>query len=246
MAKDKRKFAIAYQKWNELYEKRRFSVAPHFGKIAIICSFLTDYDGVLGGQKDIAEIEAFAAEAYALKAQAEENQRRAEVFEDATADTVKTVLRDEEISDIITIGHGALAYLYMPSERRRSSPLRFSERSYTEPNPVEQPGNRFDWFDVSQAATHLKTGSFTQRHCGHAVRELSVPLGLFAITDPSKVIVPLNTVFIPKSLEDTENDKLQPIIDEPMSGQLQYSEVKELFSKETYLEGICGDGDNES
>lgn len=234
--RDKQRFDEATAKWQELRAKKCFSVGPDAGRIAVICSTLIDYDNAYvsfdedeevrkaendkKAEEAAAEIENLRSEAQDFKSQASLAGVDAVVFDEATGDDFREVLTDPSFSSIIAIGHGSLSYLYMPNGML-DAPLRFSEFS-AEKGPQN---NRFDWWDVSREANHLKQGYFLQRQCGHAVRNLSVPMGVFAMADQRFVYAPVNTGFKPKFLLDRA-DLIESVA---IKSRITYEEIKKYY-----------------
>lgn len=75
---------------------------------------------------------------------------------------------------------------------------------------------------------HLKQGYFVQRMCGNYNRDLSVPLGAFAVTSMSNIIAAPGVAFCPE-IDPNDEHKLRNITHKPFLG---YREIKELFPKE--------------
>lgn len=218
MPGDRKEFERAHAHWQELMARRQFSVAPDVGKTAILSSHAMVSAESLGQE----EVQQFDTEAYDIAEGLSAEGYEVDVIIDAKGDDFKDVLKDRTTSDIIVIGHGALPYIYMQNGLRKDQSGYQTEYS-----------DRFDWRDVAAAADHLKTGLFIQRTCGHYVRKLSVPLGLFAVNDPSRVIAAVNNHFTPKNLSDPQNERLYPALspDFPLS----YGLIKRVFDNDLHV-----------
>lgn len=213
MASDKIQFERAQTRWQVLANDQAYSVPRDIGNTAIIVSF---YEGF---SADIpTELKEFADEAKVLATEVQLGGGKAEVVTDATGHDITRILRDPDITDIITIGHGALSYLYVENG------LRYNELN-----------NRYDWRDVSHNADHLKTGRFIQRHCGNASRRLSVPLGSFAMQAQNWVIAATNKSFNPTSVYDPGLNWV------PTSASPTYKEIKTTYSYDSFLEDWAED-----
>ncbi len=225
--RDKEKFEKATERWYRLHEQGRYSVPPNVGRLAVICSTML-YHGYEGQEVVEAEIANLRKEAADYKAHAELNGIEAVVFDSATFADLREVLRDETFSSVATVGHGALPYLYLAGGGHLVDSWRFEDISETTPLPVN---DRFDWFDVAMEATHLKLGTFEQRQCGHAIYDLSVPMGVFAMADHRFVYAPTNATFQPKSLLDpVENEKIESVA---FGDQITYDEIVSFYGKLT-------------
>lgn len=207
MASDESMLKAAIKKWQELYAERTFSVAPGMGYIAILCSETNDWLYEPGSPEAIAEIELFAREAKQLKEIARLAGRSTRIFAKADYAAMAEVLGDRDATDVITIGHGSLSTFDVPG---------------TEEDTV-------DWSDVSDLTDHLKTGNFSQRHCGGVSRTLAVPLGTFALADIRNLFAAVGTSFEPKTIFDEEVRKLKAVFTHPLAGQLTYKGLKEQF-----------------
>lgn len=216
MASDRVQFNRAQEKWLKLHEEGHYSVPGILGKVAIICSYVTEFEPLDKCEpvnlKDDEDIEEFKTEAIQIGSFFNMLGQKVELVLNAEARDFRAILQDPTINRIVTIGHGALSYLYMPN-----------------PTAKNKGGNRFDWRDAAEAADHLKLGIFTQRHCGNSVRKLSVPLGAFTVADQSQVVATANEAFNPRSLSDAaENAKLRSVVAQPLSYEL----VGKLFPKQ--------------
>lgn len=216
MASDRRQFERAMERWDELRETRAYSVPQHVGTTAIIASgyALKDTD------EGRFEVAGFSHEAYAFADKIQATGQKTEVAVNATGEDLRAILRDPSICNVITIGHGALPYLYIENGLREGHGT---------------PNDRFDWKDVSGSTDHLKTGYFLQRHCGNASRLLSVPLGAFALHDQSNVFAPTEQYFDPTGPDDeAENAKICQVSE---LTRLTYPYVKAAYSYERFLMG---------
>jgi hypothetical protein len=125
---------------------------------------------------------AFEEDAYLVSGDFAGLGIESQIFPAYTLNDASKVLQHPEMTHIITIGNGNLSTSYA------------------------HDGGRFDWQFVSRYSSHLKTGRFVQRHCGQPIRELSVPLGTFAMARHSDVYAaygrPLPTRI---AMEDEQN-----------------------------------------
>ena len=211
MATNRRKLKNAISKWDQLHDAGDFSLPEKLGTTAIICSMLDDSkeDQLLGMHsihKSRKELKLFRNEALALADRISRMGELAEVVINASANDFKTILRDPTYSSIQVIGHGNLAALFIKGEK---------DQDY------------FDWNDVSRETDHLKQGVFTQRTCGNIVRNYSVPLGTFAMSDHSRIIAPVACEFSPRGLDHPQcNDLLVPVTDRP---RMDFAYIKNTF-----------------
>lgn len=207
MAGDRQRFNRALDKWDALKESDYLSVPKGLGQIAIFCSYAVIdivHDKLYKrGKKDVAN---FRNEAFAIADRLKAQEYCAQVILNASLGDFASVLKDPKVSDIITIGHGDLSTLLIGNNEELSE---------------------VDWLDVSNFSDHLKTGQFVQRQCGNFTRDLSVPLGLFSVSDHSNIIAPSGMSFTPYGLDHPDNDFLRPVTDNP---RLSYREAKNTFS----------------
>jgi hypothetical protein len=199
MASDRKQFRDAADKWEELYNERRFSLAPDIGITAIMYAVAT-----AGDTDDARENERinFEDEAHDIADVLMSQKRRTEVMRGITQSAFyNEVLARHEVASVILIGHGNFS------------------------NVISDHSSVIDWRDVSYISTHLKRGIFEQRFCGHYMRDLSVPLGLFAVSDPRRIYAAKGTQFAP---ERNPNDEklMRPITSK---SRLHYGDIKALF-----------------
>jgi hypothetical protein len=191
---DKEQFRRAMQGWEHLHAEKAYSVPPRLGRVAILCSFITNVhtkepDGLQPNDHD-QEIHAFKQESYALADWLLSQHRRPEVILNVDAGDIDDVLREPRFSDVITVGHGSLCGFYAHNT---------------------DDGNYVSWQAVACSADHLKQGLFIQRHCGGIARNLSVPYGAFAVTDHRNVLAAIGSDFQPTDLNHPDNDLLRPV-----------------------------------
>ncbi len=222
MPGDRKEFDRANNRWQQLHEQQAYSMPAELGKVAIMCSY--NYDASASEYDDIEE---FASEAFEFEQHYRLRQRDVEIIEDANSDDMRSILRDPSFSSVITIGHGALPYIYMHNGKRRL---------FSPDGDFETVNNRVDWRDVSRMADHLKTGAFVQRHCGNYARRLSVPLGTFAVVSPSNVWAPVGSYFSPRNLQDPENKRMRRVAELP---SLTYEYVKHMFDYNEFQAEQC-------
>lgn len=197
MASDRSQYNRALRRWDSLHDQQAYSAPVNDGDVAIL------YSDYVMGNKDEKEIEwnAFREEAYNIATLLGARGISSEVFDAFTLDDAAEVLADPDFSSIVVIGNGNLSETYAHG------------------------GTSFDWRFVAEHATHLKTGRFTQRHCGQAIRELSVPLGTFALCDHSSVYAAYDT-YLPTTMTDEYEAAIQRL--HPYT-RLGYRALKNMF-----------------
>lgn len=201
MAGNRKVFERSMKKWEEFYKEGHFSAPIEVGKTAIVSSYFTDEapDTITG----VTELQSFRIEALALADRVRAVGRKPELAIDASRDDITRLIQDPDVANIYMIGNGSLSSLVLDVK------------------------DYYDWTDVSQASTHLKQGLFIQRQCGNLSRVLNVPLGLFAVTDARNVQAAFGEDFYPLSLDDAENDKIQPLFN---TDRVDYALIKSLGS----------------
>ena len=139
------------------------------------------------------EVKAFRSEALSLADRyLTTGSYAVEVALNATSSDTVSMIQSPHITDIVVIGHGSLT-------------------------DVDFPEGSMDWWDASIQTTHLKTGQFVQRICGHFSRRLNVPLGTFVVADQRQVIAPVKEYFQPKGLLHIDNELLQAAHSQPLN-----------------------------
>lgn len=200
MAGDRKQFDRALQKWEHLRERRVFSYPHHAGVVAILYSSYSIKSAAEADQ----ELRIFKRDARRVKGIARRHGFGAETIGKYTRDDIKAVLADRAITSVVTIGHGDISSVYMGDH-----------------------DDKFDWRDVAEATTHLKTGMFTQRHCGNYMRDVSVPLATFAMMDHRRIFAPAGMSFDPdycdESARDFEERKVRQVFP---SEQASYDWIK--------------------
>lgn len=189
MASDKQQFERATQKWERLQADKAFSVPRHMGRTAIVYS---TFFGLNDEEKENDRF-LFSKEADDLRKRLSRHKRRSFIVEEVTGDDMRYILTDPMVSSVVSIGHGALSYMYL-------------DNGVMIRDGKQIQNDRFDWRDVAESADHLKTGIFTQRHCGNFSRRLSVPLGCFAMTAHHNVYAPVGQYFSVEDLQDPLNE----------------------------------------
>jgi hypothetical protein len=201
MPGNRKLFNGAIEKWEILAKEDHFSVPPEIGKTAIVSSFFTDEPP--DTETGITELASFRNEAHELANRVYLAGGTPELAIDATRGDIDSLIQDPEVASMYVIGNGSLSSLLL------------GVKDY------------YDWKNVADATTHLKQGNFVQRQCGGLTRILNVPLGLFAVRDPRSVHAAFNVDFYPRSLDDPENNKVQPVFD---TDQIDYETIKALGS----------------
>lgn len=198
MVADRKKFTRALNHWDELHANEEYSYPPEYGTAAVMYSRYT-----LGTtrRERRQELEMFCSEAEHIANALYQREHDVQVIRNISAQSLESVFKDREISDVVLIGHGALSHIWLDS------------------------GEDYDWADVSAATDHLKTGVIVQRFCGHIVRQTSVPFATFAASDHSRVIAPVGSYFAPED-DPEDDDLLKPIT---QRSRLTYDTIKRLF-----------------
>ncbi|MBP7806919.1 hypothetical protein KA047_00290 [Candidatus Saccharibacteria bacterium] len=209
MASDRQRFNRAVAHWENLRTEGHFSNPVEQASIAIVSSQFTDDDpDTVSG---ITELESFRIEALELADRARKAGLRPEVAINATRSDITALIQDPSVATMYMIGNGSLSSLILGIE------------------------DRYDWHHASTASNHLKLGQFIQRQCGGLSRQLNVPLGLFVMEDPRSIHAALGLEFYPISLDDPENEKIQPIFDTRF---FSYQSIKQIHVADT-ISGIA-------
>ncbi|MDL2342189.1 MAG: hypothetical protein QFB87_03885 [Patescibacteria group bacterium] len=208
MASDRKQYEQALRKWDSLQQAECFSVPDEIGRLAVIYS-CHDFS------HDETDIDTFQAEACHIQTLVEARGKATDVLAAATGNVLSDVIANPAYSSVITIGHGALSYLYVTNGKWK-----------------DNAGDRYDWRDVSLASTHLKTGVFMQRQCGNVTRRFSAPLGMFAMRSHAQVLAPSGCNFEPYGLSDVQNNLVVPVTHR---SRLGYDDIKAAFSYEEFL-----------
>lgn len=198
MASDRQQFNRAFNKWQELHHSERYSASQSDGVIAVGYSRFSVQDLM---SQQVREVAGFYDEATILCETAERKGRKARLYDGLTRASMANILLDEEVSDIVLIGHGSLSSIYLDN--------------------IEI----YDWQDVSRQTTHLKQGVFIQRFCGNNLRSISIPLGTFSVSKHPHVIAPVDQSFDPNH-EPGDEELLRPITDSSITS---YDEAKRKF-----------------
>lgn len=183
MSSDRKQFRRAVKKLETLRNERAFSLAPETGAVAILYSLCSiEADGPAADR----ELAVFKKEAEEIDKNTRDLGRYTDVIEGINEDSLGYVVTNPDFSDIIMIGHGNFSNVFTDND------------------------DRIDWLDISKMTTHLKLGTFVQRFCGNYMRDLSVPLGLFAVADPANILAPSGVSYDPVAHPEHEDD-LRPI-----------------------------------
>lgn len=207
MASDRKQFARAMDRWEGLWEKRRFSVSPKIGTTAVFHSYWPIDSHTAASNK---EREIFADEAMTIARLLELKGYDSEVIHGITAEGLDNVLTDPIVSDVVLIGHGNLSNVFLDN------------------------GEKYDWRRVSQTADHLKMGDFVQRFCGNNMRMMSVPLGTFAVSKHFNVYAAVGTSFEPE--KDMAHElRMRRVTDEGTLsyGAIKHAFPRQIFADDT-------------
>lgn len=213
---DKKQYERTLLRWESLHEAEAYSLPADVGKIAILCSYSTN--GEVNPDHPIARYVSpddpvtFRAEALALADGFQGEGRAVEVILEAEATDIRMVLQEPSFSDVVVIGHGNLSSVMVDN--------------------IEDPDRLFhyDWASVAKDADHLKLGKFVQRTCAKPKRRLSVPLGLFAVSEHRNVLAPVGHYFAPTDLNHPDNDLIRPVT---TKRRLSYDDIKSQFVIDT-------------
>lgn len=209
---DRQKFEGAMNKWRGLKRDGKLSVPHEEGDVAVLCSYdIRIPKGKLPIVDRLLEERVLRKEAKRIGKFVTKQGRHAELILDFGYDDIKFVLQDPQISDVVVIGHGALPEVFI-----KDKPL----------------SEVFDWEDVSKHADHLKQGYFIQRHCGGYSRDLSAPLGMFAVSDFSHVHAAPGHVIRPNGPKHPDHSLIVPVF----GGDIEptYTSIKDNFPHSIY------------
>ncbi|AHB42736.1 hypothetical protein RAAC3_TM7C00001G0898 [Candidatus Saccharibacteria bacterium RAAC3_TM7_1] len=205
MANDKVRFERALRKWDTLHEEKAYSVPRGSGVVAILASDRALADEKAGTEDleaAMRERQAFQDEAYRIAETLTTNGVGTRLFPAFTLENVSEVLADPSVSSIVTIGNGNLSEVWA------------------------HQGVCVSWDFIADHTTHLKTGYFMQRQCGHVAYHLSVPLGTFAMADHSNVFAALDK-YLPPVLTPADEAYITQLHDERRLG---IEAVRRLFA----------------
>jgi hypothetical protein len=201
MANDRRMYEVAVDKWSQLQKDGLYSAPIQDGVVAIVASnypynYLRyqddgDFDPAKAHKEDDFDIYEFNNEAIQLVEELGMVGLTTELLTNADFSDVRNAVRDREISDMIFIGHGALAGIFLEGAKN----------------------DFFDWKQASEISTHLKTGYVTQRQCGIQPRDFNPALGMFLVKDITRVRAARGILFEPKGITCPANESIQPIFD---------------------------------
>lgn len=199
MADDRSQFNQALRKWDTLHTEASYSLPVDEGDVAILCSDFEMGEPV----NDVPESVIFKREAERIADTLMQRDIPSEIYYGFTTNDAQDVLTDPTFSSVITIGNGNLSETYAHG------------------------GVSVDWRFVSLASDHLKTGRFTMRQCGHAIRHLSAPMGTFAMSDHSDVFA-AHGKYLPAVMEASDERLIQRVHTHRRIG---YGTIKNLFQQ---------------
>lgn len=136
--------------------------------------------------EDKSETDAFMSEGHDIARELAMVGIESHLIPRYTVQQAVDVIRDPEAFSIITIGNGNLSTAYAHNREKLT------------------------WQHISDATTHLKTGRFVQRHCGHVVRNFPVPLGTFALSSHANVYAAYN-IALPTVMGLEDEDYIQAV-----------------------------------
>jgi hypothetical protein len=191
---------------DDLLERDRLSLEPKLGTLAIHVSRATFNGGDLAPEE---QIEAFEEEGELIRDTEKilGNYKSVELYPMTDKANLRASFRNPNIASIVVIGQGSLGAVRLPQ------------------------GNGFTWWDVATASKkHLKTGSITQRTCGHVLKNvLAVPFGTFAVSDQRNLFAPLG-----EGVADRYPDEgaFKPVYKEPHNSPADILErIEEIKNK---------------
>lgn len=208
MPSDRVRFERALRKWDAFHDNNVYSAPAELGAVAILCSDHTvaDEKGDKASQEDIdeaaSERRAFYADAYRIAEMLSRSGSDSQIYPAFTCEDAIDVLTNPSFSSVITIGNGNLSEVWA------------------------HQGVAISWDFIADNTSHLKTGYFIQRQCGHVAFDLSVPLGTFALADHSNVFAALDK-YLPPVLTSRHEVYITQLHDEPRLG---LEVVKRFFS----------------
>lgn len=160
--------AKAAHKREELLDKGKLSLPSGMGKLSIIVSCAPDFKSLVNPED---QRKYFLEEAERLRDERLPEHQRVTIRQRAIPSDIKFELIDDEVTDMIFIGHGSIGVIW-----------------------TDGGAGKFDWRNVAKSTKHLKQGKIEQRMCGNFPLEYNVPLGTFAVKSLSNVIAAPNVV----------------------------------------------------
>ena len=172
----------AYEKREKLLENDRIS--KPLATLAIYVSTATNLNSSTDPR---GQIEAFIEEGEALKHRYASKFNEVVLYTSVNKRLIDMDLADEEVSAIITVGHGCMGDFMLSG------------------------GEHYTWHDVAKATKYLKH-SIVQRTCGTVAKGVwTAPWGTFAVADQRQLYLP-NGLSVPDINPDDEC--FQPIYTE--------------------------------
>lgn len=205
MASDAQQYNRAVEKWRVLEKDKFFSRPAAEGVVGILCSYWPlNPDTYQAGKKEVKNKKILRKEALKIADITNERGNDTELVLNAHTSDFFDLLKDPKISDLILVGNGNFSSFYLPD-------------------------SDISWADVGRESDHLKQGDFVQRHCGFFARNLSVPLGMFAVRNLSSVHAAAGYYIYPKGLNHPHAGLIQPVFED---GYLpDYEDIKRWFPK---------------
>lgn len=164
MARDSKQFEHAAIIQEQHRRGRSFSVETRLGYTAIAVSAYATHEE---------QVKAFSDEATCYKRMLSKDGSKSEILLCNSREDFLDIVRDPDAHSIITIGNGTFSVFWLPGEE-------VTDDNKDGIDPV-------DWRDVARATTHLKRGFWYQRSCGKFHRNLNVHLGLFALSNETRL-----------------------------------------------------------
>lgn len=160
--------AKAAHKQEELLDKGKLSLASGMGKLSIIVSGAPDFKSSVKPQD---QRKYFLEEAERLRDERLPEHQRVTIRQRAIPSDIKFELIDDEVTDMIFIGHGSIGVIW-----------------------TDGGAGKFDWRNVAKTTKHLKQGKIEQRMCGNFPLDYNVPLGTFAVKSLGNVSAAPNVI----------------------------------------------------
>ncbi len=202
MASDEQQFQRATRKWERLRDHHEYSHAPELGLTAIIYSqYETTPTDDESGELIIEHTE-FAREANAIAESIQAQNGDAFIIAGISHESFEDgVMANRDVSNVVIISHGTFSSVFCDN------------------------GDSISWTDVSDMATHIKTGYVEQRFCGQYRFSLSVPFSLFAVESAKNIFAAKGTRFSPET-NVAHEERIKPIT---MCDRLSYKQVRSMF-----------------
>ena len=225
MASDKQQLKRMELHRAELLAKRKFSVPPESGVMAIVTMYNRNLQGQVKRFSDSPD--SIDQEARRFLNRLKKKQRQVSYFPEVSVGELWELLDDVSISDLTIIGLGRLSRMHVsPWEREADGETRPVVSFY---DAISRSGQ---WPSVE----HLKLGSLYYRVSGLMNREaVNIPFGWGFMADRTKVWAAPQRGFYPSRKHSSPQDGLVRIADyfglseTEINSELTYARAKEVF-----------------